>query len=101
MTRKCLIVKNDKIKIKVKRNYAKRVEMKKLISSPSTPPKERFALQLKLDARNKKESPTRLVNRCAVTGKKTGYISLFGVSRLVFRELAFSGSIPGLIKDSW
>ena len=46
-------------------------------------------------------SPTRLVNRCAVTGRRHGFIRKFGVSRLTFRELALSGMIPGVTKASW
>lgn len=46
-------------------------------------------------------SPTRLHNRCAVSGRPRGYISKFGVSRIVFRELAHKGQIPGVKKASW
>ncbi|CAM4203989.1 MAG: 30S ribosomal protein S14 [Paenibacillus macerans] len=46
-------------------------------------------------------SPTRLHNRCAVTGRPRGYISKFKVSRIVFRELAHQGKIPGVKKASW
>ncbi|MBX4148633.1 30S ribosomal protein S14 [Paenibacillus sp. FSL W7-1279] len=46
-------------------------------------------------------SPTRLHNRCAVSGRPRGYISKFGVSRIVFRELAHKGQIPGVKKSSW
>lgn len=46
-------------------------------------------------------SPTRLVNRCAVSGRRHAFIRKFGVSRLTFRELALSGMIPGVTKASW
>ncbi|MBS5911241.1 30S ribosomal protein S14 [Paenibacillus macerans] len=46
-------------------------------------------------------SPTRQHNRCAVTGRPRGYISKFKVSRIVFRELAHQGKIPGVKKASW
>jgi small subunit ribosomal protein S14 len=46
-------------------------------------------------------SPVRVVNRCAVTGRRHGFIRKFGVSRLTFRELALSGMIPGVTKASW
>lgn len=101
MVRKSLIVKNNKIKSIVDRNFSKRQEMKKKVRDLSLSPKERFAVQLKLDARKRKESPVQFVKRCNITGRGTGYIGLFGVSRLVFRELAFKGYIPGLTKDSW
>lgn len=46
-------------------------------------------------------SPTRQKNRCAVTGRPRGYLSKFKVSRIVFRELALRGQIPGVTKSSW
>ncbi|MBY9080199.1 30S ribosomal protein S14 [Paenibacillus sp. HN-1] len=46
-------------------------------------------------------SPTRQHNRCSVTGRPRGYISKFKVSRIVFRELAHKGQIPGVTKASW
>jgi small subunit ribosomal protein S14 len=46
-------------------------------------------------------SPVRLVNRCSVSGRRHAHIRKFGVSRLVFREMALSGLIPGVTKASW
>ena len=46
-------------------------------------------------------SPTRLVNRCEVTGRRRGYLRRFKMSRITFRELASHGMIPGVTKSSW
>ena len=46
-------------------------------------------------------SPVRLNNRCALTGRSRGYMRKFGVSRIVFREMALAGKIPGVKKSSW
>jgi small subunit ribosomal protein S14 len=46
-------------------------------------------------------NPIRLHNRCKLTGRPKGYIRQFGVSRIVFRELASKGLIPGVKKASW
>lgn len=46
-------------------------------------------------------SPTRLHNRCAVTGRPRGYLRKFNMSRIIFRELAHKGQIPGVTKASW
>lgn len=46
-------------------------------------------------------SPTRLINRCAISGRRHGFIRKFGVSRLTFREAALNGLIPGVTKASW
>ncbi len=46
-------------------------------------------------------SPVRLVNRCTMTGRSRSYYRKFGISRLVFREMALRGEIPGIKKSSW
>lgn len=46
-------------------------------------------------------SPVRLHNRCKLTGRPRGYLRQFGVSRIVFREMALAGKIPGVTKASW
>jgi small subunit ribosomal protein S14 len=46
-------------------------------------------------------SPSRVVNRCKVTGRRHSHLRKFGVSRLTFREMALAGRIPGVIKASW
>ncbi len=46
-------------------------------------------------------SPVRLVNRCSVSGRRHAHLGKFGVSRLVFREMALNGLIPGVTKASW
>ena len=54
-----------------------------------------------LDLLPKNSSKVRLKNRCGITGRGRGYIRYFGVSRLVFREMALDGKIPGVKKASW
>ena len=46
-------------------------------------------------------SPTRVVNRCSMSGRRHGYLRKFGCSRLTFREAALNGLIPGVVKASW
>lgn len=46
-------------------------------------------------------SPTRLHNRCELTGRPRGYLRKFKMSRIAFRELAHKGQIPGVKKSSW
>jgi len=49
----------------------------------------------------KNASPVRLHNRCNLTGRPKGYIRYYGISRIVFREMASKGLIPGVRKASW
>jgi len=46
-------------------------------------------------------SPSRLRNRCQLTGRARGYIRVYGLSRIAFRDMARSGKIPGIRKSSW
>lgn len=46
-------------------------------------------------------SPVRLHNRCKLTGRPKGYMRIFGISRVIFREMANQGLIPGVKKASW
>jgi small subunit ribosomal protein S14 len=46
-------------------------------------------------------SPTRITNRCSISGRRHGYLRKFACSRLVFRESALNGLIPGVTKASW
>ena len=46
-------------------------------------------------------SPTRVNNRCSLTGRSRGFIRKYGISRIKFRELALEGKIPGVRKASW
>ncbi|MFB5760762.1 30S ribosomal protein S14 [Paenibacillus medicaginis] len=89
MAKKSKIVKELKRQTLVAKHADKRRELKE---------KGDYAALQKLP---RDSSPTRLHNRCAVTGRPRGYISKFKVSRIVFRELAHSGQIPGVKKASW
>lgn len=49
----------------------------------------------------KNASPIRIHNRCSLTGRPNGYMRQFGISRILFREMANKGLIPGIKKASW
>ena len=54
-----------------------------------------------LDQLPKNGSPVRLKNRCQLTGRPKGYMRHFGISRVIFRDMALAGKIPGVRKASW
>lgn len=54
-----------------------------------------------LDKLPKNASPVRLKNRCELTGRPRGYMRYFGLSRVIFRDMALAGKIPGVKKASW
>jgi small subunit ribosomal protein S14 len=83
----------------VNRNERKRATVKKYAAlRAELKAKKDYAglAQLPRDA-----SPTRVVNRCQVSGRRRAFIRRFKISRLTFRELASSGLIPGVTKSSW
>lgn len=57
--------------------------------------------RLKLQKMPRDGSPSRVVNRCVLTGRPRGFLRKFGLSRLAVRELALSGKLPGVTKASW
>jgi len=82
---------------------AKDVKKKKLVARYA---EKRAALKaagdyVGLQKLPRSSSPVRLHNRCMITGRPRGYSRQFGVSRLVFREMALYGKIPGVTKASW
>ena len=81
--------------------YAKREELKKIISSESASDEERWAAVLKLQTLPRDSSPIRQRNRCRQTGRPHGALRKFGLSRIKVREAAMRGEIPGLKKASW
>ncbi|TAH04848.1 MAG: 30S ribosomal protein S14 [Sphingobacteriales bacterium] len=54
-----------------------------------------------LDELPKNASPVRLKNRCQLTGRPKGYMRYFGLGRVMFRDMALAGKIPGVTKASW
>ncbi len=77
----------------------KRAALKKIVRTGS--PVEAYEAARKLQMLPKNANPIRLHNRCKLTGRPKGYIRLFGISRIQFREMASNGLIPGVKKASW
>ncbi|HEO8419241.1 30S ribosomal protein S14 [Niallia sp. FSL W8-0635] len=89
MSKKSKVVKETKRQEMVEKYAALRMELKE---------KGDFEALSKLP---RDSSPTRLKNRCEVTGRPRGYLRKFKMSRIAFRENAHKGQIPGVKKSSW
>jgi small subunit ribosomal protein S14 len=85
----------------VARTAKKRAALKALIESPKLSDEDKFAARLKLQALPRNANPTRLRNRCAITGRPRGVFRKFGLGRNKLREYAMKGEIPGIVKASW
>ena len=79
----------------------KRAALKKIINNPASDPADAYEAAQKLQSIPRNANPIRLHNRCKITGRPKGYIRLFGISRIQFREMASAGLIPGVKKASW
>ncbi len=101
MAKKAMINKNERRKATVAKYAAKRAELKELIRNPKTGDAERELAMDKLQKLPRDASPTRVRNRCGMTGRPRGYIRKFGLSRIAMRELAHEGELPGVTKSSW
>jgi small subunit ribosomal protein S14 len=101
MAKKSSIEKNARRLKLVRGTAARRTRLKATALDRAAPPEERFAAQLKLSQLPRNSSPTRLRNRCSLTGRPRGYYRKFRLSRIALRELASSGLIPGMVKSSW
>jgi small subunit ribosomal protein S14 len=101
MAKKSSIEKNVRRDKLAKRTAGRRTRLKAIAIDRDAPPEERFAAQLKLAQLPRNSSPTRVRNRCALTGRPRGYYRKFKMSRIALRELASAGQIPGMVKSSW
>jgi len=82
--------------------YAKRREaLVAIIENSKVSDEDRFAARLKLQQLPRNANPTRLRNRCSLTGRPRGVFSKFGLGRNKLREYAMRGEIPGIVKASW
>jgi small subunit ribosomal protein S14 len=93
--------KNNTRKKLVKKYAGKWARLKAIADDESRPADERFAARLKMAKLPRNSHPTRIRNRCALTGRARGNYRKFGISRLMLRELASQGMIPGVTKSSW
>ncbi|TVR06314.1 MAG: 30S ribosomal protein S14 [Salinarimonadaceae bacterium] len=101
MAKKSSIEKNKKRRALVKQYAARRTRLLAIANDQSLDVEERFTARLKLAALPRNANPTRIVNRCEITGRPRAYYRKLGMSRIALRELGSRGLIPGLVKSSW
>jgi small subunit ribosomal protein S14 len=101
------MAKKGKINNNLKRRHmadqfaAKREELKAITRDQNLPMEDRFAATLKLAELPRNSAPSRVRNRCDVTGRPRAYYRKLKMSRIALRELGSDGKIPGLVKSSW
>jgi small subunit ribosomal protein S14 len=95
------IAANDRRKKMVKLYRQRREELKKRAKDLTISAEQRQEAALALAQLPRDASPTRLRNRCIMTGRPRGYYRKFGLSRIALRDLALRGELPGVVKASW
>ncbi len=101
MAKLSLINREKKRETLVAKYAAKRAELVAIIQDQSKSEDERYEARLKLQQLPRNANPTRLRNRCQLTGRPRGTFRQFGLGRIKLRDAAMSGEIPGLVKASW
>jgi small subunit ribosomal protein S14 len=101
MAKKSAVNRNEMVKRLVKAKAAKRNALKAIANDENLSLEERFDARLKLAEMPRNSSPTRIRNRCEVTGRPRAYYRKMHMSRIALRELGSQGQIPGLVKSSW
>ena len=85
----------------VEKFRARRAALLEIIGDAKASDEEKDAARERLQRLPRDASPTRLRNRCALTGRPRGVFRKFGLARNKLRELALRGEVPGIIKASW
>jgi small subunit ribosomal protein S14 len=101
MAKQSMINREKKRASMVVKYAAKRVALKAKIKDMSLSEDERHEARIKLNKMPRDASPSRMRNRCALTGRPHGFYRKFGLSRNKLREAAMRGDVPGLVKASW
>ena len=95
------INKNERRKKLVKKYAGQYARLKAIADDESRDDTERLIARLKMAEIPRNANPTRIRNRCMITGRPRANYRKFGLSRIALRELASQGQIPGCVKSSW
>ena len=101
MAKKSSIEKNSRRRRLAKKYSGRRTRLKAIARDKTKPIEERFAASLKLAEMPRNSSPTRIRNRCEMTGRPRSNYRKNKLSRIALRELGSKGLVPGLVKSSW
>ncbi|WP_404380674.1 30S ribosomal protein S14 [Caenispirillum salinarum] len=101
MAKVSAVQKNKRRERLVAKDAAKRAELKAKIKDQDISPEERFEAVMRLAELPRNGSKVRVRNRCELSGRPRGTYRKFKLGRVMLRDLASTGQIPGMVKSSW
>jgi small subunit ribosomal protein S14 len=101
MSKLALINRNEKRKKLVAKYAKRRAALTAVVANMKISDEDRFAARLKIQQLPRNANPTRVRNRCALTGRPRGVYSKFGLGRNKLRDYIMRGEVPGVVKASW
>jgi small subunit ribosomal protein S14 len=101
MAKTSMVERNRKRQKLAKKFASRRAILKAKACDENLPAEERFQARLKLAELPRNSAPSRIRNRCDVSGRPRGYYRKLRISRIALRELSSNGLIPGMVKSSW
>lgn len=95
-------IEKNKRRMRLAKQYAaKRTKLKAASIDPNLGDQERFNARLKLAELPRNSSPTRVRNRCEISGRPRGFYRKLKMSRIALRQMGNEGKVPGMVKSSW
>jgi small subunit ribosomal protein S14 len=95
-------IEKNKRRMRLAKQYAaKRARLKAAAVDESLSEQDRFAARLKLAELPRNSAPSRIRNRCEMTGRPRAYYRKLKMSRIALRKMGNEGKVPGLVKSSW
>lgn len=101
MAKTSMVERNRKRQKLAKKFASRRATLKAKACDEALPAEERFQARLKLAKLPRNSAPSRVRNRCDVSGRPRGYYRKLRMSRVALRELSSNGLVPGMVKSSW
>jgi small subunit ribosomal protein S14 len=100
MAKKSMVERERKRQKLIDKYAAKRAELKEQFRTASSQ-QEKMEIHRQIQQLPRNSAPSRLRNRCWLTGRSRGYYRDFGLCRNALRQMAHEGLLPGVVKSSW
>ncbi len=95
------VLRDNKREKLIKKYAARRAELRRQMKDPNLDPERKAEVAAQLAALPRNSCPTRLTRRCFISGRSKAVYRKFGLCRVILRDYALAGHIPGVTKSSW